>query len=169
MVWLVHFKGRNENQDVFCPFRGRRETGPWESQLLLPVTPDSVLSRKKHCTSSLQRVCLLSSRGAHLANEVHSVQICLLWERRGDLTSSVSCCWVREHWGLPDVSVHLTFLLCPSLACDVLCLFISKDPSQTLAKIHNCIQCLEFFSTNNPIAGWIFRKLFQVVCGYVCS
>ena len=85
-------KEGNENQDVFCPFRGRKGNWALENQLLLPVTPDSVLSRKKHVQVVYKGVCLLSSRGAHLANEVRSVQICLLWERRGDLSSSVSCC-----------------------------------------------------------------------------
>ena len=83
-----------------------RETGPWRTSPCCLSPETAWCQEKEHVKVVYKGVCFLSSRGAHLANGVHIIQICLLWERRGDLTSSVSCCWVRVRalrW-LPDVS-----------------------------------------------------------------
>lgn len=144
-----------------------RETGPWRTNSCCLSPQTACCQGKKHVQVVYKGVCLLSSRGAHLANEVRSVQICLLWERRGDLSSSVSCCWVREHWGTArcECTFNIYFCCVPVLPVMYSACFISKDPSQTLAKIHNCINVLD--SSLPPIILLQAESSgsFQVVCG----
>lgn len=152
-----------------------RETGPWKTNSCCLSLETGWCQEKSRVEVAYKGGRLLSSKGAHLANRMSNTQTRLLWEGRGDLTSSVklllrSCCCLAVARILV-LGWSLTLLLRPSLALMLSACFISKDASQTLAKSHHCICVLgsSLYAANNHIAGGTVRTPFSWFVDYVCS
>lgn len=174
MVWLVSFKGRKWKSGFLLSTVGQEGLGKL-THTAYHLRQHDV--KKNHVIIVYKGGRLLSGRGAHLGNLINNMQICLLWKRSRDLTSSVSHCWVRvtvlrllAPSGLPELNVHLTFLLCPSLSCGAL-LVLSPRILHRHWQSHKCFCVLgsSLYTTNNHIAGWSLRNPFRWFVGCVCS